>query len=89
MPFRYNMVHEELNVDIDKLEKLSDLELEMYQVIDDIDTYSDMAKENYKLYQALVMNRIENFHKLKLVYSDGYNVRKLPKELRNDNTLQQ
>lgn len=78
------MVNEELDVDIDKLEKLSDLELEMYQVIDDIDTYSDMAKENYKLYQELVMNRINEFHKLKHVYSDGYNVRKLPKELKND-----
>jgi len=55
-------------------EDLSGLELSMYQVIDDIDTYSDMAKDNYQMYQSLVMARLKKFFDEKLVRSDGYRV---------------
>ena len=55
-------------------EDLSGLELAMYRVIDDIDTYSDMAKSNYQMYQKLVMNRLKKFFGESLVHSDGYRV---------------
>ena len=54
------------------LVKLSWFEEEMYSVIDDIDTYDDIAKEDFKLFRNLVMKRIREFHDKKLVFSDGY-----------------
>lgn len=51
---------------------LSPLETELYKVIDDIDTFDDMAKENFKLFRNLAMNRIKEFHEKKIVFSDGY-----------------
>lgn len=62
-------------------EDLSGLELAMYQVIDDIDTYSDVAKDNYQMYQSLVMARLRKFFGEKSVCSDGYRVWKnVPQE---------
>ena len=51
---------------------LSPLETELYKVIDDIDTFDDMAKENFKLFRNLAMKRIKEFHEKKLIYSNGY-----------------
>lgn len=56
------------------LVKLSPLETELYKVIDDIDTYDDVAKENFKMFRNLAMKRIKKFHDLKLTFSDGYEV---------------
>lgn len=74
-PMRFNGHNEVLKNT--PMKELTGLELEMYSIIDDIDTYSDMAKDNYKLYQNLVMKRIEKFFSEKRIYSDGYRAYKI------------
>lgn len=56
------------------MKELSELELELYTVIDDIDTASDVFKENFEAYQNYVMNRIRAYHNKKLTTADGYKV---------------
>lgn len=62
-----------------KLKEIDDLdffrnELEkLYTLMDDIDTYSDMAKSDDKLYRALVERRIKKYtHFDGLIGSNGY-----------------
>jgi hypothetical protein len=73
-PMQFNAQNNEYAKEGKKLVKLSGLALELYQTLDDIDTYSDMLKSDYKKYQKFVMRRIQKFHDLKLTCSDGYNV---------------
>jgi len=70
-PMAYNMSNADLADDI-KERNLTEFEEELYKVIDDIDTYDDMAKENFKMFRNLTMKRIKEFHSKKLVISDGY-----------------
>lgn len=59
------------------LEEATDLEwlkktcAELWQIIDDIDTYGDMAKENDKLFRELVERRQKDRWKTGMT-SDGY-----------------
>ena len=70
MEFKYNGHNQELLDGKTPNAELTGLELELFKVIDDIDGYSDVARDNYKMYQSLVMERIKRFHEAKLTASD-------------------
>lgn len=59
--------------EIDNLDFLINELEKLYMLMDDIDTYSDMAKSDDKLYRALVERRIKRYtHADGLIGSDGY-----------------
>ena len=83
-PAHYNAYNNDLDLPGMKRVKLSGLALKLYEVMDDIDTYSDMAKSNYKLFWNLTLRRIQQFHEQKLTVADGYNVYEyIPEETEN------
>ena len=46
--------------------------IDLWQIIDDIDTYSDMAKENDEAFRKAVENKVHERHKI--LESDGHNL---------------
>lgn len=56
--------------DVIKIDKLSFLEVQLSIVIDNIDTASDIAKEDSEMYRRLVKDQIERFREL--ISNDGY-----------------
>ena len=46
--------------------------IDLWQIIDDIDTYSDMAKGNDKSFRQAVEKKVRERHKI--LASDGYNL---------------
>lgn len=44
----------------------------LYQIIDNIDTLDDVAKDNHKVYRELVRGQIERAHEI--ATSDGYEI---------------
>lgn len=49
---------------------MTELEIKLSMIIDNIDTASDKARGNHAQYVKLIQKQIANFHKL--VSSDGY-----------------
>ena len=63
------------NTEVDKhCEPLDGVALELFKALDDIDTYSDMAKENSELFENLTLKRIRKCYKENGIVSDGYKV---------------
>ena len=46
--------------------------IDLWQIIDDIDTYSDMTKGNDKSFREAVERKVRERHKI--LESDGYNL---------------
>lgn len=57
---------------------MTELEIKLSMIIDNIDTASDMARGNHAQYVKLIQKQIANFHKL--VSSDGYLFKEVGKQ---------
>ena len=72
-----NFIFDEREVQLkakdEEIERLSELIKSLWQIIDDIDTYGDMAKSNDALFRSLVEKKQKERWKLPIT-TDGYEV---------------
>lgn len=48
------------------------MSIDLWQIIDDIDTYSDLAKDNDKMYRSLIVAKVKE--RFGIMKSDGYSL---------------
>jgi hypothetical protein len=70
---KHSPIHKDILLDIATRVELQQKQVEaLWSIIDDIDTYSDMAKADDKLYRSLVERRQKDRYNDTGISTDGY-----------------